>query len=253
MKIAKALTAIIVEDMPEAKQLLEADLARYCPEVTIIGTAGSVVGAAKIIRQNTPDILFLDIALSDGTGFDLLEILPDLSSNVIFITAYEEHALKAFRYAATDYLLKPIDANMLKSAVDKVRHTRFNSLPSLELLRESMKNPGKSPNRISLCTLDKISVVTISDIVRCESEGNNTWFYMSNGERYFVTKTLKHFDDLLNDHDFLRVHQSHLVNFTFISEFSKKDGGFLRLKNGHEVPVSVRKKPEIVNLLEKMG
>ena len=221
--------------------------------MTVVGTAGSVVGAAKVIRQQTPDILFLDIALSDGTGFDLLEILPELSSNVIFITAYEEHALRAFRYSATDYLLKPIDSNMLKSAVDKVKHARFNSLPALDLLRESIKNPGKTPNRISLCTLDKITVVAINDIVRCESEGNNTWFFMNTGERYFVTKTLKHFDDLLIDHEFLRVHQSHLVNFTFISEFSKKDGGFLRLKNGHEVPVSVRKKPEIVQMLEKMG
>ena len=253
MKPNKVLTAIIVEDMPEAMQLLQADLDRYCPEVTVVGTADSVVGAAKVIKQQTPDILFLDIALSDGTGFDLLEILPELSSNVIFITAYEEHALKAFRYSATDYLLKPIDSNMLKIAVDKVKHARFNSLPALDLLRESIKNPGKTPNRISLCTLDKITVVAINDIVRCESEGNNTWFFMNNGERYFVTKTLKHFDDLLNDHDFLRVHQSHLVNFSFISEFSKKDGGFLRLKNGHEVPVSVRKKPEIVQMLEKMG
>ncbi len=132
--------------MPEAMQLLQADLDRYCPDVTaVVGTAGSVVGAAKVIRQQAPDILFLDIALSDGTGFDLLEILPELSSNVIFITAYEEHALRAFRYSATDYLLKPIDSNMLKSAVDKVKHARFNSLPALTYFVNQLKIPARPP------------------------------------------------------------------------------------------------------------
>ncbi|MBK8701803.1 MAG: response regulator transcription factor [Saprospiraceae bacterium] len=253
MKALNLLTAIIVEDMPEAMEMLRADLERYCPDVSVVATANSVVTAAKLIRQSMPDIIFLDIALGDGTGFDLLEIFPDLKSNVIFITAFEEHALRAFRFSATDYLLKPIDASMLQKAVDKVRNTRISTRPSLDLLRESIKNPGTLPSRISLYTLDKISIVTISDIVRCEADGNNTWFFMNNGDKMYVTKTLKHFDDMLSDHEFLRVHQSHLVNFSYIFEFSKKDGATLRLKNGHEVPVSVRKKAEIVQLLEKMG
>lgn len=247
------LTAIIVEDMPEAIQLLTSDLCTYCPDINITGTAGSVVHAAKLLRQEMPDIIFLDISLGDGTGFDLLEIFPELKSNVIFITAHEEFALRAFRYSATDYLLKPIDSELLVKAVEKVKYQKYSMSPSIEILKETIKKPYELPTRISLSTLEKIHIVTISDIIRCESDGNNTWFMLHSGEKVYVTKTLKYFEDILIHHNFIRVHQSHLVNFNYLMEFSKKDGGFLRLKNGHEVPVSVRKKPEIMHILDRLG
>lgn len=247
------MTAIIVEDMPEAVQMLMSDIHTYCQDINIIGTASSVVNAAKLLRQQMPDVIFLDISLGDGTGFDLLEIFPDLKAHVIFITAHEEFALRAFRYSATDYLLKPIDAALLQKAVEKVKHQKYSISPSIEILKETISNPNHLPTRISLSTLDKIHIVTIADIIRCESDGNNTWFMLYGGEKVYVTKTLKYFEDILSQHKFIRVHQSHLVNFNYLLEFSKRDGGFLRLKNGHEIPVSVRKKPEIMMMLDRMG
>lgn len=247
------LTAIIVEDMPEAMQLLLYDIQNYCADIQVIGTANGVVNAAKLIRQNEPDILFLDISLSDGNGFDILEIFPDLKSKIIFITASDEHAIRAFRFSAIDYLLKPIDIELLQKAVAKVKNFRSESNANLDLLRENIKNPGNLPNKLSLHTLDKIHIVSISDIIRCESDGNNTLIVLNTNEKIFVTKTLKHFEDLLKEHNFIRTHQSHLINFNFIQEFSKKDGGFLKLKNGFDVPVSVRKKAEIIKLLDQMG
>lgn len=247
------LKAIIVEDMPEAVQLLISDIQTYCKEIQIIGTASSVVNAAKLLRQEIPDIIFLDISLSDGTGFDLLEIFPDLKANIIFTTAHEEFALRAFRYSATNYLLKPIDAELLQKAIEKVKNRKYSMTPSIEILKETINHPNTLPSRISLSTSEKIHIVTIADIIRCESDGNNTWFFLHSGEKVYVTKTLKYFEDILTQHHFIRVHQSHLVNFNYLLEFSKRDGGFLRLKNGHEIPVSVRKKAEVLLMLDKLG
>lgn len=246
------MTALLVDDMPQALELLQNDLADCCPDVEIIGTADSVVSAAKQLRQHTPDILFLDIMLGDGTGFDLLEIFPDLPSKVIFVTASDEFALRAFRFAAVDYLLKPIDPEELREAVGRARRQLTTPPESMEILRETMRSPQALPNRISLNTQERIVVVKISDIVRCEADGNNTWFYLRNGERVFVTRTLKQFENLLRDHPFFRTHQSHLVNLQHIQEYVRKEGGYLKMDNGDDVPVAVRKKAEVVRLLSEL-
>lgn len=246
------LTAIIVEDMPQARILLEHDLKTLCPDIEIIGSADSVVSASKLISTNMPDIIFLDIALGDGTGFDILEIFPNLSSKIIFITAFDEYAIRAFRFSAIDYLLKPIDPELLVKAIAKVKIS-FNYSEKLEVLRETVKTPKLIPSRISLHTIDKIVVVNILDIIRCEADANNTWFFLDNREKIYVTKTLKHFENMLVDYNFIRVHQSHLINFNYIKEFSKKDGGFIRMKNGNEIPVSVRKRPIILQMFEDLG
>lgn len=243
------MTAIIVEDMPQAIAVLEADLAAHCPDIELIGTAHSVVSAAKLLRQVQPDVIFLDILLGDGTGFDLLEIFPRLDARIIFVTASDEHALRAFRYAAVDYLLKPIDPAQLKTAVARARAQTGHSRESLSVLRDAIARPDVLPNRITLNTQERILVADIDQIVRCEADGNNTRVVLAGGEKVFVTKTLKHFDQLLEQHGFLRVHQTHLVNFRYVRGLEKKDGGYLMLKNGDTVPVSVRKKAEVVHML----
>jgi two-component system LytT family response regulator len=246
------LTALIVEDMPQAAEALERDLASHCPEVTVSGKAGSILAAAKLLGQQTPDILFLDILLGDGTGFDLLDIFPNLSARVIFITASDEHALRAFRYAAVDYLLKPVDPNDLKQAVSRARTRLAGANESLQLLRDTIRRPADTlPTRISLASQERIAVVDIADIIRCESDGNNTWFILQSGEKIFVTRTLKQFEQLLEQHGFIRAHQSHLVQLNAVREFQKKDGGYLKLKNGDLIPVSVRKRAEVLEILEK--
>lgn len=246
------MTAIIVEDMPQAAEALEQDLANYCPDVRVLAKSGSIVAAAKALRQQMPDVIFLDILLGDGTGFDLLDIFPDLSARVIFITASEEHALRAFRYAAVDYLLKPVNPPELKEAVARARTRVAGANESLALLRDTIRKPADTlPTRISLASQERIAVVEIVDIVRCESDGNNTWFILRSGEKIFVTRTMKQFEQLLEQHGFMRVHQSHLVQMNQVREFQKRDGGYLKLKNGDLIPVAVRKRAEVLEALEK--
>jgi two-component system, LytTR family, response regulator len=240
------MTAIIIEDIPQAAAMLQSDLKRLCPEVEVIGVAHSVVSGAKLLQAQQPDILFLDIMLGDGTGFDLLEIMPKLQTNLIFTTASDEHAIRAFRYAAIDYLLKPIDPELLVQAVQRAGKAKGNTAPSLQLLRETMQHPHIAPQRISLHAQERISIVEINQIIRCESDDNNTRFVLATDERLYVTKTLKHYEQMLEQHGFIRVHQSHLVNTAFLKAFDKRDGGMLLLKNGEQVPVSVRKRAEIL-------
>lgn len=244
------MTAIIIEDMPAALAALQEELAAHCPEIKIIGTADSVVSGAKLLRQTKPDLIFLDILLGDGTGFDLLEIFPDLRAGIIFVTASDEHAVRAFRFAAIDYLLKPVEATQLKDAVNRASsQVNQDKSQRLTLLRDTIRQPNTLPERITLHTLEKIHIVNIQDIVRCESDGNNTRFILADGGKAFVTRTLKHFERMLIDHHFLRVHQSHLVNFRKIREFIKKDGGYLLLDNGEQVPVASRKRTEVIERL----
>ena len=245
-------TAILVDDMSTALQLLQSDLESNHPEIKIIGTAKSVVEAAKLLRIESPDMLFLDIMLGDGTGFDLLEIIPDLKSKVIFVTASDEYAIKAFKFAAIDYLLKPYADNELQKAIEKAKLQIAPNQERISILKESLKTPSAKPTKISLHTLEKISVVSISDIVRCVSDNNNTQFFLKDEKKIFVTKTLKYFADMLKECGFMRTHQSHLVNLNYVKEFIKSDGGYLILTDNSNVPVSVRKRSEVLEILKGM-
>jgi len=242
-------TAILVDDIPAALKLLENDIQQKHPSISIIGKAESVVEAAKLLRKNEPDILFLDIMLGDGTGFDILEIFPSLRSKIIFVTASDEFAIRAFKFAAIDYVLKPYSDEELNAAITKARQQIQPAKEQLSVLKESIATPNQRPKKISLHTLDKIIVVDLDDIVRCQSDNNYTEFFFQDGSKILVTKTLKFFSDMLKDYQFLRVHQSHLVNVKYIKAFIKSDGGYLVLKDKNTVPVSVRKRAEVIEAL----
>jgi two-component system LytT family response regulator len=242
----KKFTSIVVDDIPEALEMLCYDIERNHPEIEIIGKATSVISAAKVLQKNHPDILFLDIMLGDGTGFDILEIVPNLQSKIIFVTASDEYAIKAFKFAAIDYILKPYSnedlANSIKKAIEQLQPNK----EQIAILQESIKNPNRISQKISLHTSEKIIVVQLSEIIRCKSDNNYTTFYLENGQKILVSKTLKYYADMLKDHQFLRVHQSHLINTKYIKEFIKSDGGYLILKDKSNVPVSVRKRNEVM-------
>lgn len=246
------IKAIIIDDIEQARITLKKDLQVYAPDVEIIGEANGVVEGAKLLKNTKPDILFLDIQMQDGSGFDLLDILKEINFKIIFITASDAHAIKAFRYAAIDYLMKPVDPDELISALRKYREHNPNENENYKLLNETLKNAQKPHERLALHTQDKIHIVNIQDIIRCESNINYTEFHFSNGKKFLVTKTLKDFEDLLNDQGFYRVHQSHLVNTKYIKEFVKTDGGYLIMTDGCNVPVSSRKRPEVVKMLEDL-
>lgn len=246
------IKAIIIDDIEQARTTLKKDLQVYAPDIEIIGEANGVIEGAKLLKNIKPDILFLDIQMQDGSGFDLLDILKDINFKIIFITASDAHAIKAFRYAAIDYLMKPVDPDELMNALKKYREYKPNENENYKLLNETLKNGQKPHERLALHTQDKIHIVNIQDIIRCESSINYTEFHFSNGKKFLVTKTLKDFEDLLSDQGFYRVHQSHLVNTKYIKEFVKTDGGYLIMTDGCNVPVSTRKRPEVVKMLEEL-
>ncbi|MHB0755424.1 LytR/AlgR family response regulator transcription factor [Polaribacter sp. M15] len=245
------LTSFVVDDIPDALDLLSNDIKKTHPEIEIIGKASSVVEACKILQTKKPDILFLDIMLGDGTGFDILEIVPNLNAKVIFVTASEDYAIKAFKFAAVDYLLKPYSLKDLTSAIRKAKAQIQPQKQQLSLLKQIVTKPLEKPTRLSLHTSEKIIVVAIKDIVRCKSDNNYTTFYLQDKSKILVSKTLKYYSDILKDVNFLRVHQSHLINKSFIKEFIKSDGGYLILNDSSNIPVSARKKSEIINALKK--
>ena len=244
------IKAIIIDDIEQARITLKKDLEVYTKDVQIIGEAGGVVEGARLLKNLCPDVLFLDIQMQDGSGFDLLDILNDIPFKIIFITASDAYAIKAFRYAAIDYLLKPVDPDELIASIARLREEKMNENEKYKLLNESLKNQNKPHERIALHTQDKIHIVNIMDIIRCESQVNYTAFYFLNGKKLLVTRTLKDFEDLLSDQGFFRVHQSFLVNTRYIKEFVKTDGGSLVMTDGSNIPVSGRKRPEVLKMLE---
>lgn len=246
------IKAIIIDDIEQARNTFRQDLTEYAKDIEVIGEAGGVVEGAKLLKNLKPDILFLDIQMQDGSGFDLLDLLPEIPFKIIFITASDAHAIKAFRYAAIDYLLKPVDPDELISSLEKYRKQKVNESEKYKLLNDSLKNHTKPSERLALHSQDKIHIVNIADIIRCESSVNYTEFYFTDRKKMVVSKTLKEFEDLLTDLNFYRVHQSHLVNTKFIREFVKTEGGHLIMHDGSMVPVSTRKRPEVVKMLDEL-
>ena len=244
--------AIIIDDVEQARKTLRKDLGAYCPQVEIAGEAGGVVDGVKLIKKLQPDVIFLDIQMQDGSGFDLLELLNEINFKIIFTTASDAHAIKAFRFSAIDYLLKPIDPDELKAAIEKLAEKKPSGKENVELLLSNLKEKNKKHTRVALHTQNKIHIVDISDIVRCEADVNYTQFFFRDKTKLLVTKTLKDFDELLSDHGFFRVHQSHLINTHLIKEFIKGDGGYLIMNDGSNVPVSSRKRAEVISMLEEL-
>lgn len=237
------IKAVIIDDIPEAITVLKADLENYCVNIEVIGSAEGVVTGAKLIKELQPDLVFLDIQMKDGTGFDLLEILNEVNFKLIFTTASDEYAVKAFKFSAVDYLLKPIDPDELMDAVSRVEG-QDKPAQRIDLLRENFVKA----KRIALNTLEKIHIVNVEEILRCESNINYTMFYFTDNSKLLVTKTLKEFDNLLSGHNFIRVHQSHLINTNFIKEFLKSDGVIV-MRDGTKVPVSTRKKQVLMDMI----
>ena len=187
--------------------------------------------------------------MNDGIGFDLLDIVPDLQSRVIFVTGSSEYAIKAFQYSAIDYIMKPVEANLLIKAVEKVVLTNSPTAEQVNLLKSSYKQ-SKPYSKMALHTTEQILVTDIKDIIRLESTGNYTQFYFVDGSKILITKTLKTYDSLLTEAGFMRVHQSHLVNMDYVKAYIKTEGGYLTMKDESMVPVSVRKKAVV---MERLG
>jgi len=237
-------TAIIIDDEPKVRDSLTSMISTYCPTIKLIGQANTIETGYHIINNLKPDVVFLDIKMPDGTGFDLLKRFSQIDFYFFIITAYEEFAIKAFKFSALDYLLKPIDPDDLIKAVEKLT-TKINVEETnrrVELLMANVDGKENEPNRIVLKTIDNVYIVEIKDIIRCESINNCTKFFTINQEEIQVSKTLKDYEELLAPLGFIRCHQSHLVNKNFIQSYSRFPNPELKLKNGTKIPVSMRKR-----------
>lgn len=229
-------------------------LARYCPDVEVIGVAGSVSEGVELLSDPdcSPDVAFLDINLSDGLVFQLLSQLDEINFEVIFITAYEQFAIKACEYAAIGYVLKPIEAEQLVAAVNRIRPGKLNKISErLNMFNQHYSVPNKF-EKIGVAAIDGIYFVYLKDIVRFEGEDNYTHIFLRNGEKITASKTIKAYEDMLAGANFFRVHKSHVINLNFIKKFVKGDGGFLVMEDGKQIDVSRRRRPAFVEHMQKL-
>lgn len=249
------IRTVIVDDEERGVKNLTALLNQYCPAIELAATAGSAEEGIKIIHEHKPDLVFLDIEMPFGSGFDLLEKVKPITFEVIFTTAYDQYALKAIKFCALDYLLKPIDVEELAAAVDKVEKNQKQKDISrhLDVLLDNMRNVnGNTARRIALPTNEGLEFVEIQQIIRCEAVGNYTEFHLRDNKRFLSTKTLKQFEELLEAYNFIRVHHSHLINLDHILKYSKGDGGYVTMTDSTTVTIAKRKKNEFLNKLLKL-
>lgn len=246
------MRAIIIEDETQAISALKSELQLHCPEVIVIDEARTVKDGIEKIKRLQPNIVFLDIQLSDGLGFDILSAFVEHTFKIIFTTAYSQYALKAIKFSALDYLLKPIDSEELKLAISRIKAFQKNDeINRLELLISNIKEPEKR-KKIALQTSEGYSIYEIDTIVRCSAESNYTCVYFTNGKKNLFSKTLKDFEELLEGSNFERIHHSHIINLNHLINFVNKDGGYVIMQDKSSVPVSQRKKAQLIDRLNKL-
>lgn len=252
------ITALLIDDDANLRNGMKSMLARYAPDIKILGEADSVKTGVKAIQQYNPDVVFLDIQLGDGTGFDILEQIAagrgSLTSHIVFITAHEQYAVKAFRFSALDFLLKPVDPEELEKVAGKIKKVLSvnDNYAHIDLLLENIRKKVDKFKRIALSTSDGIHLFDVSDIIRCEAQDNYTKFYIKDNKPVLIAKTLKEYEDLLSEQGFERIHQSHLINLAYLKSYIKKDGGYAIMADNSHLPISQRKKERLQELLKAM-
>ncbi len=247
--------AIIVEDEVRGLNNLKNLLAQNCAEVEIVGTASSIKEAARLFdaMDESPDLAFLDISLPDGLVFQLLNILEPLDFEIIFVTAYEEYAIKACEYSSIGYITKPIDPDKLVEAVRRVKSKKSRYINKrLEIFNNVYHNNPNAFRKMSISALDGIYFIDIQNIVRFEAEDNYTHIFMEDGERITASKTIKSFEDMLGPYNFYRVHKRHVINLNYMRKFVKGDGGYLIMDDEKRIEVSRRRRPAFMEQIRRL-
>lgn len=246
------IRSVIIEDEFNSLMTLQTLLEKYCPQVNVTATAGNVVDGIELINNVQPELVFLDIALPDGDGFEILEKVDYKLFDLIFTTAYDQYALKAFEFSAIHYLLKPINFKDLQEAVSRVR-----KISSEEEFKTRMKvlqdNLSEQQTKIILPTLEGLHVINIDEIIRCESDNNYTIFHLTNKNRLVVSKSLNNFEKLLADKNFVRIHSRHLINMNYLKKYVKGRGGYVVLEDGSQADVSTSRVKDFLNSLKKVA
>ncbi|MDB5142632.1 MAG: DNA-binding response regulator [Mucilaginibacter sp.] len=249
----QAIKAFIVDDEFQSRNFLNKMLQQYFPDISIVGQASTCDDGIHGIKEYNPDIVFLDIQMKGETGFDLLNRLPEINFSLIFTTAFDKYAIKAFRFNAIDYLLKPIITDELIEAVNKVKHKTLNTQSSskiqVEQLYHDIKNPQKIHDKIAIPTGEGFIVVPINEIVYCHADSNYTKFYLNNNKCILSSYTLKQYDEILTPQSFFRAHRSYLINLEHIKSYRRGEGGEIVMSNGHEIELARTHKDEFMHLL----
>lgn len=247
------MTAILIDDEPDCLVVLAHKLAAYCPELKVVATFGDSVLALKEVRRLQPDIVFLDIEMPKMNGFQLLDEIGTINFTLIFTTAYNHFAVKAFKYAALDYLLKPIDPDELKSAVQKASLKHFADLRQLDLLRKQLQG-GVRPTaiRVAMPYQHGYTLMETDDILYCESDGSYTRFFLKNGEIHLITRILGEVTDTLQGGDFFRIHKSWLINIKHVKQFFRNEGAYVVMSDGKNIPVARSRREDFQRLLTRL-
>jgi len=251
------IKAILIDDDHHLRTGLKALLERYTDDIAIIGEAESVKTGIEAVERLKPQVIFLDIHLSDGTGFDMLEKLSaqgKIKAHIVFITAHEQYAVKAFKFSALDFILKPVDFEELQNTIAKIKGVvnQNSSFEHIDLLLENIRKKVDNFKRIALSTSDGIHLFDVADIIRCEAKVNYTQFYIKNHKPVLISRTLKEYEEILSEHGFERVHQSHLINVSYLKSYIRSDGGYVIMSDNTTIPIAQSKKEKLQELIRTL-
>ncbi len=240
----KKLKTMIIDDEPNAVDFIESIITEYCEDLEVVAKAHNITDGSRLIDEKKPDLVFLDVEMPNGTGFDLLTRYPDKEFDVVFITAFNHYAIKAIKFSAVDYVLKPVNITEFIDAVKRVVAKRAVNPTSgnenIKMLMENLRYPV--PSRLAIPTSEGMEYLNPKDIIRIEADRSYSWFFLNGGKKMLVSKHLKEFQDLLGDRYFFRSHNSALINLKFVKKYVRKEGGYIEMADGSQVPISRTKK-----------
>jgi two-component system LytT family response regulator len=242
--MSKKLKTVIVDDEQDAVEFINSIIGEYCTSLEVVAKANNVIQGVAAIKDNKPDLVFLDVEMPNGTGFDLLAQFPEKDFDVVFITAFNHYAIKAIKFSAVDYILKPININEFIDAVNRVvkkrseRSTQGNE--NLKILMENLRS--SLPSRLAIPTADGMEYLNPKDIIRIEADRSYSWFFLTGGRKILVSKHLKEFQELLSDRYFFRSHNSHLINLKYVKKFVRREGGYIEMTDGAMISISRNRK-----------
>jgi len=246
------MKVVMIDNEGPMIKTLSGLLDMYCPDVMVVGTADGVSTGEKLILEQNPDLIFLDVEMDDGTGLDLVERLNFRKLQVVFVTAHDKYAINAFKYSAIDFLLKPVDPEDLMKAMKKFQEAKkvHDLEQQVAVLTDHLRGGALRDKKIVLSDYESMHLVKVDEIVWCVAEGSYTRFKLFDGQEIMVSKNLKSYEDILSGDDFVRIHNSYLVNINHIKRFERSEGGLVIMNNGGTLPVSVRKKDALMNILK---
>jgi two-component system LytT family response regulator len=247
------IRAVLVDDEIDSIRVLERLLETFCPQVRIVGKADGVETALQTIQASLPDLVILDIEMTQGNAFDLLNQLHPMPFQVIFVTAFDNYAVRAFKYSAIDYLLKPVDIDDLRDALDRVteRMQEKDVTGKMKILLDNMGTLNLSQQKMAVPSITGLMFVAIRDIIRFEAKGNYTVIFLNNGDQVMASRNIKDYEDLLPESIFCRIHNSHIINLQKIQKYHKGRGGYVIMEDGSSIEVASRRREEFLRRLLK--